>query len=79
MKYGLRYWDEDHDCNPPEPNKSWITIGPLEEDGTVQEEMAIIVCRDLARMELEHPELVQRKIFYAQHIVNALNQLEDDQ
>lgn len=71
-KYGWTGWEDGADaCDPPEPGKEWLTIGTLDEDGYVDDEIATIVHRPTG-----HPDSEQwraQKEADAQRIVDALN------
>lgn len=67
-------WDgEGEDVDPPEPGKVWITVGPLDADGHVEDEVAIIVLR-LGGLTRDG-EIVARAVREraAQLIVDSLN------
>jgi hypothetical protein len=73
-RYGYSGWhDGGEDCYPAEPGKEWITIGPVDEDGYVTDEVAVIVLRT----DGVDPNLVKlsraRKEYAAATIVAALN------
>jgi hypothetical protein len=63
-------WIEGED---DEAGNEWAQIGPLDEDGSQSEEMAVIMCRDAARVRAEHPEWITRIENDAVRIVAALN------
>jgi hypothetical protein len=67
-KYGLHYWCDGEECDPPEPGKWWIEICELDEDGFVGDEIAIIVNR-----RLDDEDVCAQKVKQAQVIVDALN------
>lgn len=66
--YGWTGWhDGETECEPPEPGKAWLSIGPVEDDGSVSEELAIIVSRST------DPRIRATKERDAKAIVRALN------
>jgi|LakMenEpi03Aug12_release.lakeMendotaPanAssembly.Ray.scaffolds.fasta_scaffold590593_2 hypothetical protein len=71
--YGLSYWESGEDCDPPEPNKEWISIGIVDPEHGMFEELAVVVLRNRAYFEKNQPEVVKYKIETAQFIVDALN------
>lgn len=52
---------------------AWIQIGSVDADGSLADEMAIIMCRDFESVKVQHPEWVAFKESDAQRIVDALN------
>lgn len=69
MKFAWTWIDGEDD----DAGDAWIQIGPVEDDGSLCEEMAFIMCRDFERVKVEHPEWIVNKEHDAQTIVDALN------
>jgi hypothetical protein len=67
-KYGLTYWHDGEECDPPEPGKGWIEICELDEDGIACGEIAVVVNR-----MMDNPGVCDWKVKQAQMIVDALN------
>lgn len=68
MRYGWGWIDgEDDDA----ANK-WIQISPLDEAGNLEEEMAVIMCRNFDKVQREHPEWIAEKERIANKICAAL-------
>jgi hypothetical protein len=79
MKYAWSGWfDGEGDCEPPEPGKRWLEIHRMEPDGTVGEEIAVIVHRgtpitDSSPACFWDDETREKKESYAYAIVQGLN------
>lgn len=57
--YGWTWCDGAEECEPPEPNKWWIQIGPLEEDGSLIEEICIIMVRNYKKLLKADPAYIK--------------------
>lgn len=70
-QYGWTWIEGEDD----DEGTSWITIQPLSDDGQTLsgDEMAVIICRNYAAVEREHPEWIEHKEDTARQIVAALN------
>jgi len=70
-RYGWTGWEHGEELDPPEPGKEWLTIGPLNDDGTVTDELAVIVHRPSGHPDSE--KWRADKVARAELIVAALN------
>lgn len=69
LRYGWGWIDGEDD----ELGNAWIQISTLDEQSYLEEEMAVIMCRDVERVRREHPEWIAQKEAEAKIIVDALN------
>lgn len=81
MRYGYTGWDVGEDVTPEETGKEWLTIGPIDDDGYIDGELATIVLRTNASIFDGNPELLdehrKQRETSAQRIVDALNAFEE--
>lgn len=74
-EFGYTFFGPDED--PDERGTAWFSIGPVEEDGTVQDEVAVVIFRNHDVNAEQHPEWLTDAEARAQQVALALTLRED--
>jgi hypothetical protein len=64
------WFDGEDECDPPEPDKRWMTLAPVEDDGSMGDEIATFVQRKRGGEYREDD--AERVLGYAQLVLDAV-------